>query len=208
MEMKNILPDFFKNAFGLNEEPEQSCKRLIVMRHGNEMDHAKLRQQVGHSAAEYNRVFPDLPIEAIFHSPIKRTEDTANALSESMSPEDSTPPLMEKQEWLKDDAQKTFSDDDFIACIQGLNDDLNTVCLVTHATTGPAIIKQISDVDRNEVLFTVCDHAGMLVLDIPSDTWKDAGVKQAEIALGINQEHTLRQEDIQPALQNFMAGLN
>lgn len=212
------LPKFLSGMFGglsdaadsvPDQQPDQPFKRLILMRHGHELDAERMAKQVAHSLAEYERVFPDRPIDAVLHSPAERTRRTAellhNGLEASSMAEGGRTPALKEESWLSDEDGLRVKDFEYVENIEHLDDALETVCLVTHSTLTPKIAEVLwAQADEMAIKYATGDHASMLVLDVPVQTWRKTGAVKPTVALAISQSETLRGEEIMPAVQAFI----
>ena len=187
-------------------------KRLIIMRHGNGDNQEQLEAQVAHSTSELLKAFPDLDIDAVLYSPVDRTARTADefykdmfGVAEQLQP---FPVPFEEQDWLEEHSSGKIGYDGLRQEVKKLDDNWNTVCLVTHSTVGAPLAKalkvQAPDMD---LAFTMSDYASVLVLDIPVEHWKDVGSEHAQIAKVINQAETLDANDVHRATGAYLEGL-
>ena len=190
----------------------EKFKRLIIMRHGNGDNQEQLEAQVAHSTDQLLRAFPDLDIHAILYSPVERTVRTANEFYTDMygGIEDlnATAVPFEQTDWLEEQSAGKIGYDGLRAEVEHLNNDWDTVCLVTHSTVGAPLAKalkvQAPDMD---LAFTMSDYASVLVLDIPVDNWQDVSSANAQIAKVINQAETLDAHDVHKATGAYLEGL-
>ncbi|MBK9585895.1 MAG: histidine phosphatase family protein [Alphaproteobacteria bacterium] len=204
-----VAEDAFKGAQpGLGSQ-----KRLILMRHGNPDSREELGNQVAHSLAELFAAYPDQKFDAVLYSPVKRTVMTAAAVynqhvdkAQVERPGFAFP--FEKQPWLKDNAGAELGYEGLLDKVRELDDSWNTVLLVTHSTVAPLLAKVLkAPATDKELVFTMSDYASVLVLDIQSDSWADAGLTPARISKVISQTQTLDAAQLGTATDNFMQSL-
>lgn len=212
--LKGLIQNISKRVFSPNAEDQtQQYKRLIIMRHGHEMNHSLLESQVNHSAQEYFKYFPASDFDAILHSPTQRTTDTAQSVynfldTRNSQTEDEKNIHMQEALWLSDDKEYNMNLDEMGHCIQMLDDEWDTVCLVTHSTKTDKIAKAVStQANDDEIRYVTGDYACMLVLDLPVKSWTKAPNAKTNIALAIGQKETLKASEIMPAFMSFM-GIN
>lgn len=184
-----------------------------MMRHGNPDDRDALRAQVAHSLAELFAAYPDLKIDAVLFSPVKRTVMTAAELYNQHVDKSAveTPGFafpFQKQDWLKDTAGAEIGYDGLLGKVRELDDSWNTVLLITHSTTASPLAKAMkSPASDMELVFTMSDYASVLVLDLASDHWTDAGKAPTQIGKVISQKETLEGAQLRTATERFLQEL-
>ncbi|MCB1591007.1 MAG: histidine phosphatase family protein [Alphaproteobacteria bacterium] len=186
---KSTVERFGRFAQGNESE---NHKRLIILRHGHPEDLYALKQQVSHAREQLFENCPGMKIDAILYSPIKRTVRTAGEFYRLHIDEESKRMGLilpfQKQEWLTEKAGANLGYDGLLKEIQRLNNDWNTVLLVTHSTTGPHIARALqTDSSDIEIVSSMFELASIMVLDIPADDWAQAGQKPAHLAMTIAQ---------------------
>ncbi len=194
--------------------PQQGpVKRLILMRHGHPEKPEDLRAEVGHSFQELQGAFPGLIIDAMLYSPFKRTVRTAGecyrvytADKDFKKPGLALPFI--RQGWLGENAGAKLGYSGLLQNARELDDSWNTVLLVTHSTVAPLLAKVLkAPATDKELVFTMSDYASVLVLDIPSDRWSDAGLTPSRISKVILQSQTLDAPRLKAATDDFMQSL-
>ncbi|MCB9977337.1 MAG: hypothetical protein H6858_07050 [Rhodospirillales bacterium] len=188
MDPTSIISETAGSAFAQPEPEPGQRKRLIMMRHGDLKNIDDLKAQVRHSLQELFLAYPDLAIDAVLYSPLKRTVRTAAELynlhvdkSAVQRPGFAFP--FQKQDWLSEDAFSILEYDGLREKVRELDESWNTVLLITHSTTAPPLAKALqAQATDMQLVFTMSDFASVLVLDLPSDNWKDAGTEPSEIA--------------------------
>ena len=114
-------------------------------------------------------------------------------------------PALKEESWLSDEDGLRVKDFEYVENIEHLDDALETVCLVTHSTLTPKIAEVLwAQADEMAIKYATGDHASMLVLDVPVQTWRKTGAVKPTVALAISQSETLRGEEIMPAVQAFI----
>jgi len=193
--------------------PESRGKRLIMMRHGNPDDRGAMHEQVAHSLAQLFAAYPDLKLDAVLYSPVKRTVMTAAEVYNQHVDKSAvnTPGFafpFQKQPWLKDTAGAEIGYDGLLGKVRELDDSWQTVLLITHSTTASPLAKALkSPASDMELVFTMSDYASVLVLDLPSDQWADAGIIPARIGKVISQKETLNAAQLTTATEDFLQSL-
>lgn len=167
-------------------------KRLILMRHGDPDNNGELKEQVRHAREQLFLAYPDMKIDALLYSPVKRTVRTAGefyALHVSAQDRGHGQVLpFRRQDWLEDDSGGKIGYEGLLDHVRGLNNGWNTVLLVTHSTTGPLIARALNtDADDMQIVSSMFDYASVMVLDLPVSDWKRAGEAPAILAKSIGQ---------------------
>lgn len=190
-DMKDVPSGAFaRHAAPVEREPN---KRLILLRHGDPESRAALKEQVRHTRDQLYQAYPDLDIDAVLYSPMRRTVRTAGEFYRLHTAEldgeiKGLVLPFERQKWLKDDSGTKIGYDGLLKRVQELDDDWDTVLLVTHSTTGPLLAKALkTQADDMQLASAMFDYASVMVIDLPVKSWEKAGSEPAILALTIAQ---------------------
>lgn len=200
--MENALEDYAADMkdvpsgiFARHAAPVErgQTKRLILIRHGDPENNTALKEQVRHAREQLYQAYPDLQIDAVLYSPVKRTVRTAGEFyrlhTDDLDGEIKGLVLpFQKQKWLKDDSGTKIGYDGLRDSVRELDNDWSTVVLVTHSTTGPLLAKALkTQADDMQLASAMFDYASVMVIDLPIDDWEKAGNEPAILALTIAQ---------------------
>lgn len=177
------------------EEGRAKGKRLILMRHGDPDNDAALMQQVSYSRQALLDAIPDLKIDSVLFSPVKRTVRTAGEFyklhANGRANGHGLAFPFERQEWLADDSGGKIGYEGLLQKVQELNNDWTTVLMITHSTTAPLIAKSLrTDADDMTIVTSLFDYASILVLDMPVQDWAHAGKMPTSLSFKISPSTT------------------
>lgn len=196
---------------GTNSTTEKTSKRLILMRHGDETQPEILKQQVQASLASLLEAYPDLKIDAVMYSPATRTKKTTEALLESLKENSITPNQISQTDWLAEDTAPQIGLNGFREKTSNLDENLQTVFMVTHSTSGPLLAHAINtQADEWTLAFGLCSYAGIMVLNIQSENWKSIdSARRPNVTVDtiINGNDIIRAPQITQATEDFRNSL-
>ncbi len=187
------MKDVPSGAFARHAAPVERGKRLILIRHGDPENNMALKEQVRHAREQLYQAYPDLHIDAVLYSPVKRTVRTAGEFYRLHTDDldDEIRGLVlpfQKQKWLKDDSGTKIGYEGLLNNVRELDNDWSTVVLVTHSTTGPLLAKALkTQADDMQLASAMFDYASVMVIDLPINEWEKAGSQPAILALTIAQ---------------------
>lgn len=167
-------------------ESEPTGKRLILMRHGQRGDRDRAGKQIIDIARQL--LEQGIKVDGIVHSPVARTTFAAQTLHAVLSPElaehflgkvdpeqETAAPEIEQAEWLHVDRQHD-NVYDRLDDLPNLNDDHDTIVLVTHEPNARAIYEEFTGEQEGVGKGTTWSRlARTVVMDLNVESWKDIG---------------------------------
>lgn len=163
------------------------------MRHGQRDDRDRAGKQIIDIARQL--LEQDIKIDGIVHSPVRRTTFAAQTLHAALSPElaehfldkvdpesDTIAPEISEVPWLHVErgGNNVF---DRMDDLHALNDDHNTIILVTHEPNATAIHAEFSEGDQDQDDPPIWSRlARTIILDLNVKSWKDIEMYPHEVA--------------------------
>lgn len=204
------------NLYAAGKDPHkeilpEGIKRLVIVRHGNDSDQDLLDRQVQYAISTLQNVLPGIEPDAIFYSDIERAKRTASSVRLALANEGNQQPSIPfiESDWLREEAGGNLGFKGLQKKLRSLEEGLNNVFLVTHSTTGLVIARALkANSDNMSINAVFANYVGILVLDIPVESWKD--IKKdthARIVKAITEKGALDKDDLTEARDKFIAQL-